>query len=84
MLLSISLQSWHLPVTQDLLLQVFPLATLILEVKLHYWEWGGSNFAINRKTREMVKFSVRFLHIKANGDCAEVQFDPVTLQTLRK
>lgn len=82
--LSISLQSWDLAVTQDLLLQVLPLASLILEVKLHYWEWGGSNSAINRKTPEMVKFLVRILHIKANGDCAEVQFDPATLQALRK
>lgn len=53
-------------------------------MELPYWEWGGSNSAINRKTPEMAKFFVRFSHIKANGDCAEVQFDPVTLQALRK
>lgn len=52
------------------------MARLIFEVKLHCREWGGTNSAINRETPEMVKLLVRFLHIKANGDCAEVQFDP--------
>lgn len=37
------------------------LARLILEVKLHYWNWGGNNFAINRRTvTEMAKLLVRF------------------------
>lgn len=61
----------------------FLLARLILELKLHYWNWGGNNFAINRRTAtEMAKLLVRFFvkkHKKASGSSTE--YDPATLQS---
>lgn len=46
-MLCISLESWDLAVTQDLT-AAHLWASLILEVKLHSWELGGNNSAINK------------------------------------
>lgn len=64
----------------------FLQASLILEVGLRYWERGGNNSAINRKTAtvKVLVMSLGETHIKANGGIAEVHYVPATLQSLGK